>query len=458
MQPDLPDPVVPGDEEVRHAGEVGPDRVAGDVLAEPDRQRARRRRQVAEDVAERDELRREVRDLDADGLLAGDRREDPDLRGRERVGEIVLQAGDLRHLRPGCELELVPGHARARDLARDGRLHAELRQRAHEEIGGLRARVAVRRRPGRRRTEQRSVGKPVLGVLGRRLEDRLDALELRLGLVDEQRRILGVRRGADDVGVRLGTVEQTMFRRVVAGAMRSRDVNVLLRLRLARGPLERTARARSGALHDVTRATENRARRGACHEKETAEEHGAADDRGARLADQRGERAADRHPDEAAGVLAEQRHEPEEAHPHPEPERTDVEQVASREQQAAKAEECDRQDVGSVSDDLREHVGEPRADGAAVEPEIEDGREDETECEQREAEELVLVLRARASRPLLHARRDAWTKRPLLPPSSHARPIRRATRGSSGCRAARTRQLGGSRDGRDDRHRLGRLP
>ncbi len=225
-----------------------------------------------------------------------------------------------------------------------------------------------------------------------------------------------------------------------------RDVHVLLRLRLARRPLERTPRARAGALHDVAGAAENRAGRGARHEQKAAEEHGTADDRGARLADQRGERAADRHPDEAAGVLAEQRHEPEEAHPHPEPERTDVEEVAPREQQSAQAEECDGQDVRGVSDDLRQHVGEPRADGAAVEPEIEDGREDETECEQREAEELVLVLRARASRPLLHARRDAWTKRPLLPPSSHARPIRRATRGSSGCRAARTRQLGGSRD------------
>ena len=59
-----------GDQEVRHPREVGPDRVARDVLAEPDGERARRPRKVVEDVAERDHARREVRDLDPDGLLA----------------------------------------------------------------------------------------------------------------------------------------------------------------------------------------------------------------------------------------------------------------------------------------------------------------------------------------------------------------------------------------------------
>ncbi len=58
-----------------------------------------------------------VRDLDADRLLARDRREDPDLGRRERVGEVVLQRRDLRDLRSGRELELVPGDARAGDLA-----------------------------------------------------------------------------------------------------------------------------------------------------------------------------------------------------------------------------------------------------------------------------------------------------------------------------------------------------
>ena len=60
-----------GDQQVRHAREVGPDRVARDVLAEPDGERARGLREVVEHVAERDEVRRDVRHLDADGLLPG---------------------------------------------------------------------------------------------------------------------------------------------------------------------------------------------------------------------------------------------------------------------------------------------------------------------------------------------------------------------------------------------------
>ena len=48
-------------------------------------------RRVGEDVAERDDLRRGVGDLDADGLLAGDRREDADLGRGQRVGEVVLE-------------------------------------------------------------------------------------------------------------------------------------------------------------------------------------------------------------------------------------------------------------------------------------------------------------------------------------------------------------------------------
>ena len=88
------------DQEVRHAREIGPDGRARDVLAEPDRERARRRGKVGVDVAERDEVRAEVRHLDADRLLAGDRREDPDLRRGERVAEVVLQAP--RPSRPSC--------------------------------------------------------------------------------------------------------------------------------------------------------------------------------------------------------------------------------------------------------------------------------------------------------------------------------------------------------------------
>ena len=74
-------------------------------------------------------LRREVRHLDADRLLARDRGEDADLRRRQRVREVVLQARDLGDLRPRRQLELVADDPRAGDLPDHGRLDAEVRER-----------------------------------------------------------------------------------------------------------------------------------------------------------------------------------------------------------------------------------------------------------------------------------------------------------------------------------------
>ena len=184
MQPDLPEPVVPGDEDVRHAREVGPDRVAGDVLAEPDGERARGLRQVVEDVAERDEVRGGVRDLDADGLLAGDRREDADLRRGERVREVVLQRGDLRDLRPGRQLKLVARDARPGDLADDGRVDPEVRERRDERLRDLRALLGRGLARGGRAPEDGSIGKAVClgGDLGRVEEGRLRVLPAGVGL------------------------------------------------------------------------------------------------------------------------------------------------------------------------------------------------------------------------------------------------------------------------------------
>src|SRR5919106_1552410 len=124
-----------GDEDVRHAGEVGPDGGPGDVLAEPDRERARVLGQLVEDVSERDDVGREIGDLDADRLLAGDRREDADLGRGEGVGEIVLEGGDLAHLRPGRELQLVARDARADDLAHECGVDSEVRERLQESVG-----------------------------------------------------------------------------------------------------------------------------------------------------------------------------------------------------------------------------------------------------------------------------------------------------------------------------------
>jgi hypothetical protein len=78
----------------------------------------------------------------------------------------------------------------------------------------------------------------------------------------------------------------------------------------------------------VARAPEDGTRRRAAHEQKAREQQRAADDRGAGLTDERRERAADRHSDEAARVLAEERHETEEADADPQAEGPDLEQVA----------------------------------------------------------------------------------------------------------------------------------
>ena len=155
-----------GDQEVRHPREVRPDGVARDVLAEPDRERARRAGQVVVDVAERHHPRREVRDLDADGLLARDRREDADLRRRERVREVVLEARDLRDLRAGRELQLVADDARARDGAHDRRVHAEVRERLDEHLRRALARIGCVVACRRARLQERPVGEAVRGAGG----------------------------------------------------------------------------------------------------------------------------------------------------------------------------------------------------------------------------------------------------------------------------------------------------
>ena len=85
MQPDLPEPVVPA---ISRCGmRARSVQTAAPEMSLPSQTESGLA--VAgsgvEDVAERDEVRREVRQLDADRLLAGDRREDADLGRRERV-------------------------------------------------------------------------------------------------------------------------------------------------------------------------------------------------------------------------------------------------------------------------------------------------------------------------------------------------------------------------------------
>ena len=88
-------------------GEVRSDRLAGDVLPQPDRQRGPVGRRILEDVPETDEATLAVGNLDADRLLAGDRSKDANIGRGEGVGEVVLELGYLGDLRAGGEPQLV---------------------------------------------------------------------------------------------------------------------------------------------------------------------------------------------------------------------------------------------------------------------------------------------------------------------------------------------------------------
>ena len=77
-------------------------------------------------------LRWGVWHLHSDGLLAGDRREDADVRGGQRIGEVVLELGNLAHLDAGRQAQLI-----ARDVGPGDRpdhlgLDAEVTQRLYE--------------------------------------------------------------------------------------------------------------------------------------------------------------------------------------------------------------------------------------------------------------------------------------------------------------------------------------
>ncbi len=180
--------------------------------------RARGGGQVVVDVAERDEVRAEIRHLDADGLLPRDRREDSDLGRRERVAQVVLQVRDLADLRAGRELQLVPRDPRAGDLADDGRIDAEVREAGDEGLGHTRIRLAGRAAAGLGLLQKAAVRKLVVGYRHGRLEQRLLGVLLVEGvrrlvrLLHEEDRRRARDRVRDEIGVILSHVDRRLER------------------------------------------------------------------------------------------------------------------------------------------------------------------------------------------------------------------------------------------------------
>ena len=223
--------------------------------------------QVVEDVAERDELRREVRHLDADRLLAGDRREDADLGRRERVGEVVLER--RRPSRPSCPARAGARSATTRGPAIWPTIVASTPKCASvcdELLGGARARVAVVALDRRRRLEQRAVRQPVLaGRRRRRSRARRSSASTASGSLSSSGSTSGGGSGA--TAPRRRRRDSSRRRRPAARRRRSRRRSSSSSAIASLGsPLEAVERApsrRSGPAHGSARAAQQRARRGA---------------------------------------------------------------------------------------------------------------------------------------------------------------------------------------------------
>ena len=126
-----------GDQQVRHLGEVHGDRRPLDVLAQRHLQLRRRAGEggVLQDLLEVDDLARQVRHLDADHRLAGDRRHDADRLRLQRHRQVLLQVGDLAGARAGGRRELVHGDDRSHVDLFDLAAHAVVRHRLLEPLG-----------------------------------------------------------------------------------------------------------------------------------------------------------------------------------------------------------------------------------------------------------------------------------------------------------------------------------
>ena len=120
-----------GDQEVRHGGQVQHDRPAADVPSDPCLQRMAGLGRLGrrEDVTQRHHLTVLVGNLDADGLLARYGSQDPDVGRGQGVGDVLVEAGDPRHLHPLAKLEGVAG---------DGRTDRHVHQAGLDSMGGQR--------------------------------------------------------------------------------------------------------------------------------------------------------------------------------------------------------------------------------------------------------------------------------------------------------------------------------
>ena len=354
-----------GDQQVRHLREVGADRAARDVLAQPHGQRRPALGGLLQHVAEVDDLAARVGDLDADGLLAGDRGEDADVRRGQRVGEVVLELGDLGDLDPGREAQLVARDVRARDHADHARLDPEVAERLGQ-LGGdllLPGRVGPARL-GARALEEGGVGDRPLEVgrlghlgavaalrgelLGGRVGAR-DAGLVGLGVLGEVRLLFGLRqlgggpfRGrlevlgvAEHVGQRLVVLREGARDRARARRRAELERGQLLGRRAA--PLDGGADLARGRGDRVAGGLDHAGDRGAGEQQHRGGEEEERDRVRAEVAERGRDAPVEPLPHDAAARLDPLRLPRDRAAAGPDPERAGGEAEADRGEQADRA-------------------------------------------------------------------------------------------------------------------------
>ena len=312
------------------------------------RERARRLRQVVVDVAQADVGGREVRELDADRLLAGDRRQDADLGSRQRIREVVLEAGDLRHFRARGELELVTGDARPGDLPDDVCVDAEMGERLDE--------LLRHERPGLLRHGRGRIGARQDAAVGERVRSAF------LGRTDlEERRLLGLLR-IDEQGRRSAPFElgRADHIRIVTSDVDRRDNAEAGARGRGRGycrdgfgragPLDPAPRGTADAADGRRGATQKRADRRAGKQKDADGDRGRSEQRDPGAADRLGEERLEPAARVTAVRTAEYEQEPEGEHEQPGSERPQVEQRAASHHEPTDDDEEDGQGEGQRAD------------------------------------------------------------------------------------------------------------
>ncbi len=138
-----------GDQDMRHFGDITEHWLAADVLTDRKRQLGFLRPELIRiyNVAQRHRRRLLIRNLNADGGLAGDRRLDADIRCSQRELDVICQRDNLADLDAHFRQHLIPRNRGPLRNVRNGDLHAEIPQRRLEELRSL-AKLLIRIRHG----------------------------------------------------------------------------------------------------------------------------------------------------------------------------------------------------------------------------------------------------------------------------------------------------------------------